>query len=84
MKGKKRLAIVLKSKGICLEGPLKKNAAVLLTKSYHICVPDGSIFCPSLRTLSLEPSAELCQKTQRPSMGVGRICQETATDGSTH
>jgi len=34
--GEKRFAIVLKSKGMCLEGPLAKKAALLFTESYHI------------------------------------------------
>ena len=58
--GEKRFAIVLKSKGMCLEGPLAKKAALLFTESYHIWVRGGGIFCPSLGTLSLEPSTDLC------------------------
>lgn len=63
MKGKNQFSIVLKSKWMCLEGPLakkkKKKAALSFTKSYHIWVPGGSVFCPSLGMLSLEPSTDL-------------------------
>lgn len=66
--------------------PYKSNqaAALLFTESSPIWVPGGTVSAFPLEFCHWSPPQSSVSEDGVPGMGVGHICQETATDGSTH
>lgn len=64
--------------------PTNQPAALLFTKSSHIWVPGGAVCAFPSECCHWSPAQSSVSEDGVPGMGVGHICQETATDGSTH